>query len=384
MTFVDPLPQTVQFHLDKHCQNTHARAGTLKTLHGMVETPIFMPVGTAGTVKSLCPRDLVDLKVQLLLGNTYHLYLRPGCDIIRIFGGLHEFMQWHGPILTDSGGFQVFSLAKLRDVSDDGVLFQSHIDGSRHMLTPQSVVDIQDCLGSDILMCLDDVVPYPCDHTRIQDALTRTHKWAQECKDAWLKKKTHSALFGIVQGGMIKDLRRQSIDALNEIDFPGYAIGGLSVGEPQSLMYEIGAYCLDLLPQSKPRYIMGVGTPADLVHLVAAGCDMFDCVMPTRNARNGQLFTSRGTINIKNAAYKEDTGPVDPECNCYTCRQFSRAYLNHLYRSRELLAYRLNTIHNIHFYIQLMKCMREAILEDRFELFSKSVLSVYARTSVAS
>ncbi|KPA14098.1 queuine tRNA-ribosyltransferase [Candidatus Magnetomorum sp. HK-1] len=369
--------QQFQFNLDKKCQKTNARAGTLNTSHGVVETPIFMPVGTAGTVKSLCPRDLVDLKVQLLLGNTYHLYLRPGCDIIRIFGGLHEFMQWHGPILTDSGGFQVFSLAKLRKVNDDGVIFQSHIDGSKHILNPQSVIDIQDCLGSDILMCLDDVVPYPCDEKRIKEALYRTHKWAKECKDAWQEKNTHNALFGIVQGGMFKDLRKQSIQALCEIDFPGYAIGGLSVGEPQNLMYEIGSYCLELLPQDKPRYIMGVGTPADLVHLVSAGCDMFDCVMPTRNARNGQLFTSKGTINIKNAHFREDPNPIDPECNCYTCLQFSRAYLNHLYRSRELLAYRLNTIHNIHFYIQLMKGMREAILEDRFESFSKSLLSIY-------
>jgi len=369
----DSLCQPFQFKLDKQCKKTRARAGTIKTSHGMIETPAFMPVGTVGSVKSLCPRDLTDLNVQLLLGNTYHLYLRPGCDIIQTFGGLHEFMQWHGPILTDSGGFQVFSLAKLRKVSDEGVLFQSHIDGSSHMLTPQSVVDIQDCLGSDILMCLDDVVPYPSDNERIQKALKHTSKWAKECKDAWIEKKSLNALFGIVQGGMINKFRQQSIDALIDIDFPGYAIGGLSVGEPQSLMYEVGSYCLDLLPSDKPRYIMGVGTPADLVHLTSAGCDMFDCVMPTRNARNGQLFTSKGTINIKNAAYKNDTGPIDPECNCYTCRQFSRAYLNHLYRSRELLSYRLNTIHNIHYYIQLMKQMRDAILEDRFESFSQCI-----------
>jgi len=375
--FSEALSQTFQFNLEKQCTQTNARVGILNTPHGIVETPIFMPVGTAGSVKSLCPKDLTDLNVQLLLGNTYHLYLRPGCEILQIFGGLHEFMQWHGPILTDSGGFQVFSLAKLRKVSDDGVLFQSHIDGSRHMLTPQSVIDIQDCLGSDILMCLDDVVPYPCDSDRIKEALNRTSHWAQECKNAWLEKNTHSALFGIVQGGMIKDLRKQSIDALHTIDFPGYAIGGLSVGEPQNLMYDIGSYSLELLPKEKPRYIMGVGTPSDLIHLTSAGCDMFDCVMPSRNARNGQLFTSQGTINIKKAEYKTDTGPVDPNCNCYTCRQFSRAYLNHLYRSRELLSYRLNTIHNIHYYVQLMKNMREAILEDRFHAFAKSVLDVY-------
>ena len=368
--------KSLKFNIEKKCHKTKARAGTLKTSHGIVETPIFMPVGTAGTVKSLCPKDLVDLKVQFILGNTYHLYLRPGCDIINIFGGLHGFMQWHGPILTDSGGFQVFSLAKLRKVNDEGVIFQSHIDGSKHILNPQSVIDIQDCLGSDIMMCLDDVVPYPCDEERIKDALDRTHMWAKECKDAWQKKETDNALFGIIQGGMLKELREQSINTLCEIDFPGYAIGGLSVGEPQDLMYDIGSYCLNLLPEDKPRYIMGVGTPTDLINLVSAGCDMFDCVMPTRNARNGQLFTTTGTINIKKECFKKDSNPVDPDCNCYTCRQFSRAYLNHLYRSRELLAYRLNSIHNIHFYIQLMKKIREAILEDRFEDFAKSFLSL--------
>ena len=357
------------FTINKTCPKTGARAGTLTTLHGTIETPVFMPVGTAGTVKSLCPRDLTNLEVQILLGNTYHLYLRPGCNVIELFGGLHEFMQWHGPILTDSGGFQVYSLAQLRKVTSQGVIFQSHIDGSKHMLSPQSVIDTQTCLGSDIMMCLDDVVPYPCEDSQIKAALDRTHQWAKECKIIWQNNDSENILFGIVQGGMIKSYRKQSIQMLSEIDFPGYAIGGLSVGEPSEMMYDIGAYCLDLLPPEKPRYIMGVGTPADLIQLVASGCDMFDCVMPTRNARNGQLFTSQGTINIKNADYRNDMAPVDSSCTCYTCEQFSRAYLNHLYRSRELLAYRLNSIHNIHFYIQLMKQMRRAILSGCFDRF---------------
>jgi len=362
----------IMFKIEKKCAKTGARAGTLKTPHGDIKTPVFMPVGTAGSVKSLCPEDLLRLNVQILLGNTYHLYLRPGCEVINIFGGLHNFMQWHGPILTDSGGFQVFSLAKLRKITDQGVIFQSHIDGSKHMLTPKSVIDIQNCLGSDIMMCLDDVVPYPCDHDQIVSAMEHTHQWAKECMHSWKQIDSKSALFAIVQGGMVKAYRKQSIHILNELDFPGYAIGGLSVGEPTELMYEIGAYCLELLPDNKPRYIMGVGTPDNLLQLVASGCDMFDCVMPTRNARNGQLFTSNGTINIKNAEYRYNINPIDPECTCYTCMNFSRAYLHHLYRSRELLAYRLNSIHNIHYYIQLMEQIREAIISDRFESFLQS------------
>jgi queuine tRNA-ribosyltransferase len=366
------IEKSYMFIIEKICSKTGARSGVLKTTHGDIKTPVFMPVGTAGSVKSLCPEDLMRLNVQILLGNTYHLYLRPGCDVINIFGGLHNFMQWHGPILTDSGGFQVFSLAKLRKITDEGVIFQSHIDGSRHMLTPESVIDIQTSLGSDIMMCLDDVVPYPCNDSQIVSAMKHTHLWAQECKNFWKQKDSKNSLFAIVQGGMVKAYRKQSIEILSALDFPGYAIGGLSVGEPIELMYDIGAYCLELLPDNKPRYIMGVGTPENLVQLVSSGCDMFDCVMPTRNARNGQLFTSNGTMNIKNAAYKYDIDPIDSECTCYTCMHFSRAYLHHLYRSRELLAYRLNSIHNIHYYIQLMKQMREAIISDCFDSFVQS------------
>jgi len=364
------------FIIDKICSKTGARAGTLKTAHGDIQTPVFMPVGTAGTVKSLCPGDLMNLNVQILLGNTYHLYLRPGCEVINLFGGLHNFMQWHGPVLTDSGGFQVFSLAKLRNVTDEGVIFQSHIDGSRHMLTPKTVIDIQNCLGADIMMCLDDVVPYPCNNEQIVSAMEHTYQWAKECLEAWHQTESENMLFAIVQGGMNQEYRKKSIHELTELDFPGYAIGGLSVGEPVELMYDIGGYCLDLLPKNKPRYIMGVGTPENLVQLVSSGCDMFDCVMPTRNARNGQLFTSKGTINIKNAAYRYDKGPIDDECRCYTCVHFSRAYLHHLYRSRELLAYRLNSIHNINYYIQIMKCMRESIVSDRFDRFVQSYKNI--------
>jgi len=357
------------FHIEKKCKKTAARTGVLKTTHGDIQTPVFMPVGTAGSVKSLCPEDLMNINVQILLGNTYHLYLRPGCDVINLFGGLHNFMQWDGPILTDSGGFQVFSLAKLRKVTDEGVVFQSHIDGSSHILTPESVINVQTCLGSDIMMCLDDVVPYPCDDDKIVSAMEHTHQWARECMHAWKQHNRKNALFAIVQGGMRKEYRKKSIQELCAQDFPGFAIGGLSVGEPVELMYEIGSYCLELLPDNKPRYIMGVGTPENLVQLVSSGCDMFDCVMPTRNARNGQLFTSNGTINIKNAAYRHDSDPIDKACSCYTCMKFSRAYLHHLYRSRELLAYRLNSIHNLHYYIQLMKHIREAIHSDRFDSF---------------
>jgi queuine tRNA-ribosyltransferase len=331
-----------------------------------------MPVGTLGTVKALSPEDLMDAGAQIILGNTYHLYLRPGCDVIEHFSGLHRFMNWDRPILTDSGGFQVFSLAKLAKITEEGASFQSHIDGSAHMLTPEKVVDIQLSLGSDIIMCLDQCIAYPSTETDAADALDLTSRWARRCKEHWLAGGPGgSAIFGIVQGGMYTDLRERSCGAITDIDFPGYAVGGLSVGEPKQLMLEMGEVSLSGLPDEKPKYIMGVGTPEDLVELVALGADMFDCVMPTRNARNGQLFTSSGTLNISNARHRQDTGPVDPECGCYTCRHYSRAYLRHLYISKELLAYRLNTIHNIHYYTELMAAIREAVLEDRFGTFKR-------------
>jgi len=360
----------MNFEIHKTSSECRARAGTLTTAHGAVETPIFMPVGTAGTVKGVTPEHLRDCGAQIILGNTYHLYLRPGMDVIRQFSGLHGFMNWNRPMLTDSGGFQIFSLAKISKTTEQGFDFQSHIDGSRHIITPEDAVDIQTTLGSDIIMCLDSCIPYPADEETAQKALELTTRWAGRCHERWMRTEDpKNALFGIVQGGMFPRLRRQSAEELLAFDFPGYALGGLSVGEPKDLMMEIADSSLPLLPEEKPKYIMGVGTPEDLVELVSKGADMFDCVMPTRNARNGQLFTSRGKINIRNAAFKFDTGPADPECDCYTCRNYSSAYLHHLYHSRELLAYTLNTIHNLHYYLALMKTMREAIIRDTFSDF---------------
>jgi queuine tRNA-ribosyltransferase len=352
---------------------TPARAGIIHTMRGDIETPIFMPVGTLATVKSLSPEDLLSCGAQIILGNTYHLFLRPGCDVIQMFSGLHRFMHWDRPILTDSGGFQVFSLAKLRKITEDGADFQSHIDGSRHLLTPEKAVEIQLCLNSDIIMCLDQCIAFPSTEKEARDALDRTTRWARRCKTAWQDSTPGAnALFGIVQGGMYPQLRRASADALVEMDFPGYAIGGLSVGEPVEIMLEMAEVTLERLPRVSPRYIMGVGTPENLVELVARGADMFDCVMPTRNARNGQLFTPSGTLNINNARFRTDTAPIDPACTCYTCRHYSRAYLRHLYLSREILAYRLNTLHNIHYYIDLMRQMRKAIMHDAFDDFRKT------------
>ena len=360
------------FEVTAQSSESNARAGAIQTAHGAIETPVFMPVGTLGSVKSLSPEELVQAGAQIILGNTYHLYLRPGCDVIERFDGLHRFIHWDRPILTDSGGFQVFSLAKLAKIFPDGVSFQSHLDGSSHLLTPEKAIEIQLCLGSDIMMCLDQCIQYPATEQQCQEALDITTQWAQRCKQAWEETgNTNNALFGIVQGGMHGDLRRRSAENLIEIDFRGYALGGLSVGEPVELMLEMAEVTLPVLPVNKPRYIMGVGTPANLIELVARGADMFDCVLPTRNARNGQMFTQSGTINISNAQYRDDEKPVESECTCYTCRHFSRAYLRHLYMARELLAYRLNTIHNVHFFIDFIKRMRQAILADGFELFRR-------------
>ncbi|MEA3232915.1 MAG: tRNA guanosine(34) transglycosylase Tgt [Thermodesulfobacteriota bacterium] len=369
-----------EFQVTATSSTTRARAAVLKTTHGSVHTPVFMPVGTLASVKSLTPEDLVASGARIILGNTYHLYLRPGCEVVKRFGGLHGFMHWDRPILTDSGGFQVFSLAKLSKLSEEGYAFQSHIDGSRHLLTPEKAVDIQLCLNSDILMCLDQCAAYPGTRQEIRQALDLTTRWAERSRQAWMNRigmdrtgmdrsAAGNTLFGIVQGGMFSDLRQKAVELLSGIDFPGYAIGGLSVGEPKNLMLEMADYTLSLLPTDRPRYVMGVGTPEDLVEMVAMGADMFDCVMPTRNARNGQLFTSSGTMNIGNARFKDDTAPVDPSCTCYTCRNYSRAYLRHLYKSRELLAYRLNTLHNIHYYTSLASTMRHAIQNDEWDDF---------------
>ena len=361
------------FNVKSRCQETRARTGVIETAHGTVRTPVFMPVGTLGTVKALSPEELVQCGAQIILGNTYHLYLRPGCEVIERFSGLHRFMNWDGPILTDSGGFQVFSLAQLSKVSEEGVAFQSHIDGSSHLLSPEKTVAIQVCLDADIIMCLDQCIAYPTERETAREALELTARWAGRCKKEWQSRTDgHQALFGIVQGGMFRELRARSAGLTAEIGFDGYAVGGLSVGEPKAQILEIADQTLPLLPVSQPKYVMGVGTPEDLVELVALGTDMFDCVLPTRNARNGQMFTAGGTLNITNARYRTDTEPPDPSCTCYTCRHYSRAYLRHLYMSRELLAYRLNTIHNIHYFVRLAEDMRVAIAEQRFTDFRKA------------
>ncbi len=363
----------LKFELQARSGETEARCGRFETARGEVRTPVFMPVGTLGSVKALTPDELQGAGAQIILGNTYHLYLRPGMEVIRHFDGLHRFMNWPGPILTDSGGFQVFSLAKLQKISEEGAAFQSHIDGSRHVLTPEKAIEIQIALDADIIMPLDWCIGYPAGRDDVVAALELTTRWAARCRAVWqAKARPQAALFGIVQGGMYDDLRRRSAESLVALDLPGYALGGLSVGEPADIMLAVAEKALPLLPADRPRYIMGVGTPENLVELVARGADMFDCVLPTRNARNGQLITARGTLNISNARFREDTRPADPGCGCYTCRHYSRAYLRHLYMARELLAYRLNSIHNIHYYTHLMTGMRQAIREDAFEAFRKT------------
>ncbi|MBW2645232.1 MAG: tRNA guanosine(34) transglycosylase Tgt [Deltaproteobacteria bacterium] len=364
----------VSFEILFESKENAARVGRLTTPHGEIETPVFMPVGTQATVKALTPEELQDLGVSMILANTYHLYLRPGHEVIAGFNGLHNFMHWDRPILTDSGGFQVFSLAKLRKITDEGVTFQSHIDGSKHVLTPERAVEIQEALGADIIMCLDECTPYPSSREYARSSLELTTDWAKRCKKT--KQSDRSVLFGIVQGGMYKDLRVESAERLIEIGFPGYAIGGLSVGEPRELMNEIASHTLPLLPQECPRYVMGVGKPQNLIDLVAMGADMFDCVLPTRNARNGQLFTRSGTINIRNACYTSDHEPIEAGCTCYTCQNYSRSYLRHLYMAREILAYRLNTIHNIHFFMKLMKEIRSAVREGTLNKLQKEYCEV--------
>ncbi|MCX7822948.1 MAG: tRNA guanosine(34) transglycosylase Tgt [Syntrophobacterales bacterium] len=358
------------FELLSKDTQTLARRGRIRTSHGIVETPVFMPVGTQGSVKSLTPHDLFKEDCQIILGNTYHLYLRPGHERIARLGGLHRFMAWDRSILTDSGGYQVFSLAKIRRIEEEGVEFQSHIDGSRHRLTPERVMEIQHDLGSDIAMVLDECTPYPVSYEYARSSVDLSLKWALRCKVSHTR--DDQALFGIVQGSVFLNLRKECLERLMEIGFDGYAVGSLSVGEPKEVMLEVLEGILPLFPENAPRYLMGVGTPEDIVEGVALGVDMFDCVLPTRNARNGTLFTSWGKINIKNQWYADDERPVDPTCSCYTCRHFSRAYLRHLYVARELLSYRLNTIHNLHFYLSMMKEIRQAIEEGNFSLWRRS------------
>ncbi|MEW6534211.1 MAG: tRNA guanosine(34) transglycosylase Tgt [Candidatus Auribacterota bacterium] len=354
-----------------------ARRGEISTPRGKIQTPVFMPVGTQATVKGIFPRDLLDFDAEIILGNTYHLYLRPGMKIMKEAGGLHAFMGWDRPILTDSGGFQVFSLADLRKITGEGVEFQSHIDGSSHFFTPELVVDIQHTLGSDIIMVLDECVPYPADHNYACNSMKLSLKWAELCKRHHSKKDSESGLFGIVQGSVYRDLRKECAYALQDIGFDGYAIGGLSVGEPTSVMYEVTGYTVDYLPENQPRYVMGCGFPDDILTMVECGIDMFDCVIPTRYGRNGTGFTSSGKVPVKNGAYKSDFQPLDPECGCYTCRTFTRAYLRHLFNTGEMLGPALLSLHNIHFYLNLMRHVRSAIDNDNYLVFKHKFLSRY-------
>lgn len=362
-----------------HATDGPARRGALVTAHGVIQTPAFMPVGTQATVKSLDPDDLRHIDARIILGNTYHLYLRPGDELIARLGGLHRFMDWDRPILTDSGGFQVFSLAGLRTISEEGVTFQSHIDGSRHLFTPEKVVAIQRNLGSDIMMVLDECPPPDADMAYVDKSLELTTRWAARCREAHPVGERGQLLFGIVQGGFFPELRAKSAAQLTALPFEGFALGGFSVGEPPEVMREVLSQSAPLLPVDKPRYLMGVGAPMDILDAVAMGIDMFDCVLPTRNARNGTLYTSQGKINIKRAEFREDPRPLDPECPCPACARFSRAYLRHLYQARELLSYRLNTLHNLSFYLRMMQGAREAIEAGTFQAYRKRFADIFSR-----
>ncbi len=355
-------------------EGTSARAGVLRTAHGEVSTPTFMPVGTGGTVKAIAQDELEELGVQILLANTYHLYLRPGHEVVKRAGGLHGFMGWPHPILTDSGGFQVMSLEGLRRITDDGVEFQSHLDGSSHFFSPERVIELEVALGADVMVPLDECVEFPAGHERVRRAVERTGHWAArswekfwECREEGLS--DGQALFGIVQGGIHPELRKQSAEGLLRLDFPGYAIGGLSVGEPKAQTYELVETTTDLLPQAKPRYLMGVGTPEDLVEVVARGVDLVDCVLPTRNARNGYAFTSAGKVVIKNARYREDSEPLDAACGCRVCKRYSRGYLRHLVQAQEMLGSMLLTHHNLYFYLDTMREIRQALMWGNFSTF---------------
>jgi len=370
----------LKFSLVNKDSKSKARAGVLHTSRGLVETPIFMPVGTQGTVKAVPQRILSDeIEAQIILGNTYHLYLRPGTKILEKAGGLHKFMNWEKPVLTDSGGFQVYSLSALRKMKKDGVEFRSHLDGSKHFFSPEKVIEIQRSIGSDIMMVLDECTPYPCEYEYAKKSQILTSEWA------WLNKKAfenstplygnEQYLFGIVQGSIYKDLREKSAADLTSIGFDGYAIGGLAVGEPAETMYDIVNFTSDFLPENQPRYLMGVGRPENILECIERGIDMFDCVMPTRNARNAYLFTSEGIVSIRNNSYKDDFTPLDNNCNCYTCRNFSKAYLRHLFTAKEILAYELASIHNLTFYLNLVKQARKAILENNYTDWKNSIIN---------
>jgi queuine tRNA-ribosyltransferase len=358
-----------------------ARRGRLATAHGVVETPVFMPVGTRGTVKGLGPDDLRRAGATIVLGNTYHLLEKPGHELVRDLGGLHRFMAWDGPILTDSGGFQVFSLAKVRTITEDGARFRSPVDGREHFLTPELAIEVQHALGADIIMPLDECLAYPATREATETSLARTLRWEARSLRAHRAAGAPSALFGIVQGGTDESLRRAAVAGTVALGFDGYAIGGMAVGEPKPEMYALTALTASLLPENQPRYLMGVGKPDDLVECVSRGVDMFDCVLPTRNARNGQAFTADGPLTIKQARYLRDTAPLDPACTCYTCRTFSRAYLRHLFIAGELLVHRLLSLHNVHFFCGLMTAMRDAVAEGAFEAFRTRFFARYVVSS---
>jgi len=366
------------FRLMKTCPGSKARAGELVTPHGVVPTPVFLPVASQGTVKTLTPAEIKDIGIAMVLANTYHLYLRPGIDVIEKVGGLHKFMGWGGALLTDSGGYQIFSLARLRQVSDKGVVFRSHIDGGEHLITPELAIRYQEALGADIIMALDECPAYDNSFEKVREAMNRTHQWAERCQR--VKKRDDQALYAIVQGGVFPELRRQSAEYLVSLDFPGYAIGGLSIGEPKKVTFAVVEETIALLPEDKPRYLMGVGSPEDIFEGIARGVDIFDSALPTRVARNGALFTRLGRINIGNASYSRMERAVEADCDCYTCRTFSLAYLHHLFNARELLAYRLATIHNLAFVSKLMRRIRDAILDGTFVSFKDEFLSNYQPT----
>jgi queuine tRNA-ribosyltransferase len=363
----------LEFNIDAKDKNTKARACTIKTYHGTIETPIFMPVGTVGSVKTVTPHNLYDIGAQIILGNTYHLHLRPTESVIEKFGGLHKFISWEKNILTDSGGFQVFSLSELNKITEEGVEFRSHLDGRKLFISPEKSIQIQTKIGADIMMAFDECVSLPCEKSYAEKSIDLTYRWALRSKNAKLNEK--QALFGIIQGAIFKDLRKKSSEQITSIDFDGFAIGGLSVGEKKDEMYEITDYTTDFMPENKPRYLMGVGTPEDILNCIGFGVDMFDCVMPTRNARNGLLFTSKGRLHIKRADWIHNDESVDKECNCYTCKNFSKGYLRHLYKAGEYLALHLNTIHNLHFYLSLVKDARNAIKKGCFDKFKNEKLN---------
>lgn len=367
----------MKYHLI--AQDGNARAGVLETEHGIVETPVFMPVGTQGTVKATEQRELLELGTQIILGNSYHLFLRPGMDVIEQAGGLHRFMNWQKPILTDSGGFQVFSLSDLRDIDDSGVTFRSHLDGALHVFTPESVIQIQRQLGSDIMMVFDECTPYPCEFDYAKKSNEMTIRWAERCKISVEKQPPlfgySQAVFAIVQGSVYPEIREMSARTMTQMDFDGYAVGGLAVGESSEEMYRITEFTEQFLPVKKPRYLMGVGLPENILESIDRGMDMFDCVIPTRNARNGMLFTRNGTVNMRNAQYKTDFSPVDAECDCYTCRSFTRSYLRHLFVTKEILALQLASIHNLSFFLWITREARNAILESRFKTWKLMMLA---------